>query len=551
VDQSPQADLELLESGREAFEAYDWSVAYERFAAVRDRDMLQASDLHAWAQSAWWLGKIEACLDAFEAAYHEFLDADQPLLAAMSAFYLALHSSGRGDAAKGSGWMARARRLIADEHESAPHGYVLYFDTFSAMGGGDLHEAMARAEEMESLGRRLGDPDLAALGVLGRGRTLVKDGQVSEGMSLLDEAMLEALSGRLDPAWAGAIYCHLMDVCHELADVRRAAEWTDATHRWCEAIPDANLYPGICRVHRAQVMQVQGDWERAESEASRACSDMLGVHIGTAAGGLYELGEIRRLRGDLAGAEAAFKQAHELGRDPQPGLALLRMAQGRADLAVASIRSALDSTTDNLARARLCVAQVEIALSAGDVDTAQTATSDLDHTAEAYSSPGLQAAAKQAKGSVLLAQGQAADALLHLREACRRWQEIEAPYEAAKTRLLLADAYGALGDGDAAVLELDAADAVFQRLGAEGDVREVAARRAGVALPAGLTPREIEVLRLVAAGRSNREIAAELFLSERTVHRHVSNIFSKLDVSSRVAATVFAYEHGMTERPSG
>jgi ATP/maltotriose-dependent transcriptional regulator MalT len=227
------------------------------------------------------------------------------------------------------------------------------------------------------------------------------------------------------------------------------------------------------------------------------------------------------------------------------------MAQGRADLAVASIRSALDSTTDNLARARLCVAQVEIALSAGDVDTAQTATSDLEHTAEAYSSPGLQAAAKQAKGSVLLAQGQAADALLHLREACRRWQEIEAPYEAAKTRLLLADAYGALGDGDAAVLELDAADAVFQRLGAEGEVREVAARRAGGALPAGLTPREIEVLRLVAAGRSNREIAAELFLSERTVHRHVSNIFSKLDVSSRVAATVFAYEHGLTEGPSG
>ena len=544
-------DQELLESGREAFAAHDWNVAYEQFAAVRQRDLLQASDFHAWAQSAWWLGKIEVCLDAFEAAYHGFLDADQPLSAAMSAFYLALHSSGRGDAAKGSAWMARARRLIADEPDSAPFGYVLYFDTFSALGSGDLDEAMATASRMEALGRQLGDADLAALGILGRGRTLVKDAQVDAGMLLLDEAMLEAVSGRLDPTWAGAIYCHLMDVCHELADVRRAAEWTEATNRWCEAIPDTNLYPGICRVHRAQVMQIQGDWDAAESEATQACRDMLGVHIGTAAGGQYELGEIRRLRGDLDGAEAAFKQAHELGRDPQPGLALLRLAQGRADLAVASIRAALGSTTEQLARARLCVAQVEIALSAGDVDTAQAAMLELEQTAEAYSSPGLQAAAEEARGSVLLAQGQAAVALLHLREACRRWQQIEAPYEAARARLLLADAYRDLGDGDAAALELDAADAVFQRLGAERDEREVAARRAGATLPAGLTPRELEVLRLVAAGRSNREIAAELFLSERTVHRHVSNIFSKLDVSSRVAAAAFAYEHGLTSRPSG
>jgi DNA-binding NarL/FixJ family response regulator len=342
-----------------------------------------------------------------------------------------------------------------------------------------------------------------------------------------------------------------MDVCHELADVRRAAEWTEATSRWCEAIPDTNLYPGICRVHRAQVMQVQGDWDAAESEATRACRDMIGVHVGTAAGGQYELGEIRRLRGDLAGAEAAFKQAHELGRDPQPGLALLRLAQGRADLAVASIRAALGSATERLARARLCVAQVEIALAVGDVDTARTATSELEQTAEAFSSPGLQAAAEEARGSVLLAQGQSAEALLHLREACRQWQQIEAPYEAAKVRLLLADAYRELGDGDAAALELDAADDVFQRLGAERDARAVADRHAGATLPAGLTPRELEVLRLVAAGQSNREIANELFLSERTVHRHVSNIFSKLDVSSRVAAAAFAYEHGLTSRPSG
>ena len=543
--------LDSLEAARAAFAVQGWVVAYEGFMALRDRDVLTAEDLHILGESAWWLGKIDACLEAFEAAYHRFLADDQPIRAAMSAFYLAIHSMSRGDSAQGSAWLARARRLVADDPETAPQGYVFYVDIFSALGGGDLAEAEARAQEMEALGRRLEEPNLAALGVLGRGRVLVKKGQVTAGMTLLDDAMLEALSGRLDPTWAGTIYCHLMDVCHELADVRRAAEWTLATSRWCDTIPDANLYPGICRVHRAQVMQVQGDWEGAESEADRAYRDMLGVHVGTAAGGQYEIGEIRRLRGDFAGAEEAFKRAHELGRDPQPGLALLRLAQGRIDVAVASMRAALDVTADPLARARLCVAHVEIALAAADIGAADTTTSELEQTAATFSSPGLLAAAKAARGAVLLAEGRAPEALVELREACRRWQEIEAPYEAAKTRLLLADAHSALADKDAVTLELDAADAVFRRLGADSDARSVANRRSEATLPAGMTQREAEVLQLVAAGRSNREIAAELFLSERTVHRHVSNILTKLALPSRAAATAFAYEHGLVSRKRG
>lgn len=544
-------DMDSLESARAAFAAHDWAAAYEGFVALRDPDVLTAGDLHTLGESAWWLGRIDPCLEAFEAAYHRFLGDDQPIAAAMSAFYLAIHSMSRGYAAQGSGWLTRARQLVADHPETAPHGYLYYLDIFSALGGGNFDEAEFRAQQMEALGRRLDEPNLAALGVLGRGRVLVKKGQVHAGMALLDDAMLEAMSGRLDPTWAGTIYCHLMDVCHELADVRRAAEWTQATSRWCDAIPDANLYPGICRVHRAQVMQVQGDWEGAESEADRACRDMLGVHVGTAAGGQYELGEIRRLRGDFTGAEEAFKRAHELGRDPQPGLALLRLAQGRIDLAVASMRAALGATTDPLARARLCVAHAEIALAAGDIDTAEATTSELERTAAAYSSPGLQAAANGARGAVLLARGQPPEALVELREACRRWQEIEAPYEAAKTRLLLADAYRALADDDAVLMELDAADAMFHRLGADWDSQSVADRRGGATPPAGLTQREVEVLQLVAAGRSNREIATALFLSERTVHRHVSNIFAKLGVPSRVAATAFAYEHGLVAQQSG
>ncbi len=513
--------------------------------------MLTADDLHTLGESAWWLGRIDDCLETFDAAYHRYLADDQPIRAAMSAFYLAVHSMSRGDAAQGSAWLARARRLAEDEPESVPYGYLFYVDTFSALGGGNFEEAETLAQQMEDLGHRLDDPDIAAVGVLGRGRVLVKKGDVEAGMALLDDAMLEAMSGRLDPIWAGTIYCHLMDVCHELADVRRAAEWTHATSRWCETIPDANLYPGICRVHRAQVMQVQGDWDGAESEADRACRDMLGVHVGTVAGGHYALGELRRLRGDFAGAEKAFKQAHELGRDPQPGLALLRMMEGRIDLAVASMRAALGATSDPLARARLCVAHVEIALAAGDLDGADESSSELEQTAEVFSSPGLQAAAKGARGAVLVARGQGPEALTELREACRRWQEIEAPYEEAKTRLLLADACRVLADDDAMLMELEAAGAAFLRLGATWDSQSVADKRDTAALPKGLTQREVEVLQLVAAGRSNRDIAAELFLSERTVHRHVSNILTKLDVSSRVAATAFAYEHGLVAHQRG
>lgn len=544
-------DPDSLEAARAAFAAQDWAAAYEGFVALRGRDVLTAEDLHVLGESAWWLGRIDVCLEAFEAAYYRFLGDDQPIRAAMSAFYLAIHSMSRGDAAHGGAWLARVRQLVADDPETAPQGYVHYLDIFSALGRGDFAEAEARAQEMEALGRRLADPNLAALGVLGRGRVLVKKGQVEAGMALLDDAMLEALSGRLDPTWAGTIYCHLMDVCHELADVRRAFEWTLATSRWCDKIPDANLYPGICRVHRAQVMQVQGDWKGAESEADRAYRDMLGVHVGTAAGGQYEIGEIRRLRGDFTGAEQAYKRAHELGRDPQPGLALLRLAQERIDLAVASMRAALDATADTLARARLCVAHVEIALAAADIGAADTTASELERTAVTYSSPGLLAAAKRARGAVLAAQGRAPEALVELREACRRWQEVEAPYEAARTRLLLADAHRALADEDAVTLELDAADAVFRRLGADWDARCVANRRAEATLPAGLTHREVEVLQLVAAGRSNREIATELFVSERTVHRHMSNILAKLELPSRAAATAFAYEHGLVSRHRG
>jgi DNA-binding NarL/FixJ family response regulator len=338
----------------------------------------------------------------------------------------------------------------------------------------------------------------------------------------------------------------------ELADVRRAAAWTEATSRWLAGLPPAVLFTGICRVHRSQVLQRRGAWSQAEREAALVCRDLADLHVAGAAEGHYQLGELRRLRGDLAGAEDAYRHAHELGRDPQPGLALLRLAQGRAATAAASIRAALTAVVhDRLARAQLCAAQVEIALAAGDPDSAATACEELTGTASTYGSSGLEAAALQARGAVLLAGGRPEAALPTLRAACRRWTELDAPYDAARVRLLLAGAYRALGDADAALRELDAAGAVFERLGATPDADRAAPLRGRPALPAGLTAREAEVLALVAAGRTNREIAQLLVLSHKTVARHLSNIFAKLEVTSRTQAAAYAFEHGLATPERG
>ena len=401
---------------------------------------------------------------------------------------------------------------------------------------------------MGKIGRRFDDPSLVALALIGRGRALVKRGSVADGMALLDAAMLDALSGRLHPVWTGAVYCHLMDACHELDELRRAGEWTHAASRWCEGIPPAGLYRGICRVHRAQILHTRGSWQEAEREATQACADMAHVHVGTIAEGHYEIGEIRRLRGDLTGAEDSFRRAHELGRDPQPGLALVRLAQGQADAAAASIRTALAVLVLPLPRARLCVAQVEIALMTGDVETARVACTELERTAATFESSGLDAAVHQARGALLLREGEAAEALTVLRAACRRWQDLDATHHAASTRLLLAEAYRSLGDEDAAQLELSAAEAVFAQLGAEPGLQRVSRLRGRGSQPAGMTDREVEVLRLVATGCTNRDVASMLFISDRTVHRHLSNIFMKIGVSSRSAATAYAFEHGIASR---
>lgn len=551
---------EALQAAREAYGRRDWPRARELFTAARADVELSAEDLYALSDAAWWMGAADESITTCEQAYRAYLDQQRPRQAAMAAFDVAINLFLRGDEARGSGWMGRAQRLLADEPDGAEHGYVRYvleveaaLDGIAAPHDVGLDALTASARAVQDIGRRHGDPSLVAVGMVGEGRALVRQGRVPEGVGLLDEAMLAVLGGDLNPAWAGNAYCHLMSAAWELTDFRRAAEWTEATARWLEGMPVAVVFTGVCRVHRSQVHQLHGAWERAEADAARVCTDLVDIEPAAAAEGHYQVGDIRRLRGDLAGAEESYQQAHRLGRDPQPGVALLRLAQGRLDAASASIRAALVAeSADRLARARLCAAQVEIALAADDLVVARKACEELEDIAVTYGTTGLQVMARHARGSVLLAEGHPEEALPVLRDACRRWQDVEAPYDCARVRVLLALAYDALGDADAAGRELDAAAEVFDRLGAEPDSRQVAALRPGRPhLPDGLTAREAEVLALVAGGKTNRDIADELVISQKTVARHLSNIFTKLDVSSRTAAAGYAYEHGLASPAAG
>lgn len=543
---------ELLEAARQAYEGRDWIAARAGFNRARKHIELGAEDFAALGDAAWWVGEVDEALSAFESAYRLYLQGNQSRQAAVNAIGLAVSLFLRGQVQLGSGWMSRAQRLLRDEPECAEHGYLVFLELEVALEQGDLDAVVERAHLARDMGRRFNDPNLVAVGTVFEGRALVKGGHMRAGSALLDEVMVAVLSDELIPDWAGNIYCHLMAAWHELVDTRRAAEWVAATQKWLDTMPAAVLFTGICRVHRSQVLTVTGNWEQAEREALRVCEDLAHIHVVGAAEGHYQVGEMQRLRGDLEGAEAAYKRAHERGRDPQPGLALLLLAKGRSDAASASIQAALVAENhDRLKRARLCAAQVEIALAAGSIEAARNACEELEETASLFGTSGLEAMALTSRGAVALAEGAPEAALPVLRAGCGRWRESSADYNAARVCVLLAQAYAELGDVDARERELDSAAAVFDRLGADRDVRMVAALRDVKPHRRGLTRREVEVLGLVASGRSNRQVASALSLSEKTVARHISNIFVKLNVSSRTEAAAYAFEHGLVREGGG
>jgi len=503
---------------------------------------LGAEDLERLATAAYMLGHDDEYLGVLERAHHAHLEAGEPVRAVRCAFWLGMNLLLRGEPGRSGGWLGRAQRLLDREgRDCAERGYVLLPAVVQHAAAERYDAAYDAASEAAAIGERFGEADLLALALHEQGNALAQQGRIEEGFGLVDEAMLAVVGGELSPIVTGLLYCSVIDRCQQAYALRRAQEWTAALTRWCEEQPDMVAFTGRCLVHRAEIMQLHGAWEDALREATRA-----GTRLNRAAGqALYRQAELHRLRGEYASAEEAYRSASRCGTEPQPGLALLRLAQGHGEAAAAAIRRVAAETTERLDRVRLLPASIEIMLAVGDVGAAQAACRELEELAPAVASGMLDAQVAHVRGAVDLAAGDPRAALAALRRAAAAWQELEAPHEAARVRVLVGQACRALGDEDSASLELETARAVFAELGAAPDVARVdALTGSGAGSDAhGLSPRELQVLRLVAAGATNKAIAAELVLSERTIDRHVSNIFAKLGASSRSAATAYAYRH--------
>jgi DNA-binding CsgD family transcriptional regulator/HPt (histidine-containing phosphotransfer) domain-containing protein len=537
-----------VERGRAFYERQAWSEAYTTLSAADREVRLDPEDLERLATAAYLLGRSADHAEIGARAFHQWLTRDDPTSAARCAFWLGFGLLMKGERARSSGWLARAQRLL-EEHrlECAARGLLLVPEGLRLLGIGDPAGAYASASRAVEIGGRFDDPDLMALGRLGQGQSLIAQGRTADGVALLDEVMVAVTAREVSPVVVAIVYCAVIETCQEIFDVRRAQEWTTALNGWCEAQPDVVFQRGQCLVRRAELMQLHGAWKDAVEQSRRAC-ELLSQPPGEPAAGLafYQQAELHRLRGELDEAEAAYRQSTQWGRDPQPGLALLRLAQGDREAAAAAIRRALERLSDPRARARMLPAFMEIALAAGDLAAARDAACELSGIAGALDAPLLHAAASHAEGAVLVAEGNAQPAVDRLRRAWALWCDLEAPYEAARTRVLLALASRDLGDHDTMAAELEAASRMFKELGAVPDLARVTKLRRAAGPqegPAGLTARERQVLQLVAAGKTNRAIAQALAISEKTVARHVSNIFTKLAVTSRAAATAYAYRH--------
>jgi DNA-binding CsgD family transcriptional regulator len=535
-----------LERGRRSYAARAWGDAYELLSRADQAVPLGAEDLELLATSAYMLGRDDEWMSVLERAHHVYVDAGEARRAASCAGWIGTNLALRGEVGRATGWFARAQRLLESYGRDCPErGWMLLPAMFQHEAGGDFAAAAATAAAAAEIGQRFGDADLFALAVSSQGYMLNKQGQVKEGLGLLDEAMVAVTTGELSPIPAGLVYCGVILACQEVYELGRAREWTAALTRWCADQSDLVAFTGRCLVHRAEIMQLDGAWPDALEEARRATRRFAETMNPAAGLAFYRQGELLRLQGELEAAEEAYREASRRGWEPQPGLAQLRLAQGRADVAAAAIRRAAGEVSQPLKRAGLLAASVEIMLAIGDLEQARGACRELGEIAENYESRMLTAMVEQAGGAVDLAGGDAQSALVSLRRAWQMWHDLEAPYEAARVRLLVGQACRLLGDDDTAAMELAAARSVFTDLGAAPDLAHLDSltRSAASVDTHGLTSRELQVLRLVSDGQTNKAIAAELFLSERTVHRHVSNIFTKLGVSSRAAATAYAYEH--------
>lgn len=530
--------------GRAAWQRGSWQDAYRLLGDADRADPLGREDLELLATSAYLIGRDDEFCETLARAHRAHAEAGDPCRAARCGFWLGLTLTFRGETAQASGWLARAERLVVGI-DCAEQGYVLLPKAERQLGEGAHDAAYATASRAAAIGERCTDADLIACARHLQGRALVEARQLHAGLVLLDEAMVAVVAGELTPIMTGLIYCSVIEKCQEVYALSRARQWTDALAKWCEAHPQMNAFRGSCLVCRAEILQTSGAWSEAMAEATRACERF--SRSGSAARSapaLYQQAELHRLRGELAPAEEAYRAASRFGWEPQPGLALLRLAQGRSGDAAIALGRVLATTTDPFARAKLLAAYVEILLAAHDRHGARIACDELDAIAEQCDADAPRAMAAHARGALELADGDPRAALAPLRRAFAAWHALDIPYEVARVRVLSGLACRALGDHDAADLELATAREVFEALGARADLARLDARAAPPATTAHpLSARELEVLRLVAAGKTNKEIANVLFVSERTIDRHVSNILTKLDVPSRAAATAYAITH--------
>ena len=533
-----------LQHGRKCYERRAWSEAYQALAHADRAEALSPDDLERLATCTYLVGRDEEFQQLHERLHRIHAEGEGRPRAARCAFWLSLTSLLRGEMGQANAWIARGRRLI-EGIDCVEIGYLSIPAIEQQIRSGRFTEAHSLAAEAVSIGERFADADLISVARHIQGRTLIQQGHVLTGLGRLDESMLAVVAGEVSPIITGLLYCSVLDACRQVYALDRAQEWTAAFSRACDQQPEMVAFTDTCLVHRAEIMQFRGAWPDAMAEASRACARCERSDRKPPGGALYQQAEIHRLRGEFARADEAYRAASERGSEPQPGLALLRLAQGRLDSAGAALNRLLNATADRLRRIALLPAQVEVLLATGDLQAAHAACDELQSLAEAFDTEVLHATAAQAQGAIALLEGDTSAALAPLRRAFDVWNRLEAPYEAARVRVLIGRACGELGDDEAKQLEFAAARAAFVRLGAQPELarldaleRALAARREGP-----LTARELDVLRLISTGSTNKAIAARLHLSDRTIDRHVGNILRKLDVPSRAAAIAYAYDH--------